>query len=249
MLLSNYAVSCRRSCDEKGEGAAAWTLIGALAAGLMLALVVLMIAVQTPADADEGEDDGSNSNSCPKQPENVPRLVPGAEVQDGDCLRDLTTAGTQETGHTDRNDWDGLNAEGTKNPSGVPGLQVNGYFPDSSKTNTNNGYLHDSQFVIRFPNDWNGKVVITGAPGVREQYANDFIISDYVLDKGYAFASTDKGNTGVNFFDDGSAPGGSVMEWHRRVEQLTRVTNRPAKNTTARLRGGHISPASPTAAI
>jgi hypothetical protein len=103
--------------------------------------------------------------------------------------------------------------------------------------------------VIRFPNDWNGKVVITGAPGVREQYANDFIISDYVLDKGYAFASTDKGNTGVNFFDDGSAPGGSVMEWHRRVEQLTRVTNRPAKNTTARLRGGHISPASPTAAI
>ena len=116
------------------------TLIGALAAGLMLALVVLMIAVQTPVDADEGEDDGSNSNSCPKQPENVPRLVPGAEVQDGDCLRDLTTAGTQETGHTDRNDWDGLNAEGTNNPSGVPGLQVDGYFPDSSKTNTNNGY-------------------------------------------------------------------------------------------------------------
>jgi fermentation-respiration switch protein FrsA (DUF1100 family) len=78
--------------------------------------------------------------------------------------------------------------------------------------------------VIRFPNDWNGKLVITGAPGVRAQYANDFIISDWVLDKGYAFASTDKWNTGTNFYNDGSAPGGSVLEWHRRVEQLTRTT-------------------------
>jgi alpha-beta hydrolase superfamily lysophospholipase len=46
---------------------------------------------------------------------------------------------------------------------------------------------------------------------------------DFVLLRGYAFASTDKGNTGQSFYDDGSRPGGSVAEWHRRVEQLTRA--------------------------
>jgi pimeloyl-ACP methyl ester carboxylesterase len=46
---------------------------------------------------------------------------------------------------------------------------------------------------------------------------------DSVLSRGYAFASTDKGNTGQSFYDDGSRPGGSVAEWHRRVEQLTRA--------------------------
>ncbi len=83
--------------------------------------------------------------------------------------------------------------------------------------------------MIRFPDNWNGKLVITGAPGVRGQYALDFIISDWVLSRGYAFASTDKGNTGVGFYNDGSEPGGSVAEWHRRVEELTRATKGAVK--------------------
>ena len=150
--------------------------------------------------------------------------VPRAEQQKVACLDDLTTAGTTVTGHTNPNDWSGLHAAGTKNPSGVPGIQVDGYFPDSSTSNTNNGWNHDSQFVIRMPDRWNGKVVVTGAPGVRAQYANDFIVGDWVLARGYAFASTDKGNTGTKFYDDGSRPGGSVAEWNRRVTQLTRAT-------------------------
>jgi hypothetical protein len=203
-----------------------------LLAGAVVALLVLAIVVSGTAEADEGEDTGSDSTHCRKLPRQVPHLVPDAEVQDGDCLEDLTTASNQDTRHTDKNDWSGLNAEGTNNPTGVPGLQVDGYFHDEGTTptpNTNNGWLHDSQFVIRFPNHWNGKLIITGAPGVREQYANDFIISDWVLAKGYAFASTDKGNTGVGFYDDGSKPGGSVLEWHRRVEQLTRNTKAAVK--------------------
>ena len=202
----------------------------ALALSAAIALAFALTAGRVEAGA--AQDSGSNSTACPTAEEAV--LVPGAEAQDADCLQDLTTAGTQGTGHTNKDDWNGLNASGTRNPSGVGGLQIDGYFPDTSRTNTNNGYNHDSQFVIRFPNDWNGKLVITGAPGVRRQYANDFIIGDYVLDKGYAFASTDKGNTGVNFYDDGSEPGGSVAEWHRRVEELTRAAKVAAENNYGR---------------
>ena len=214
----------------------AWSRRGAVVipvlCGTILALAVLLLALVPPAGADEGLDSGSDSRSCRKMPRNVPNLVPRAEVQDGDCLKDLTTAHTQETNHTNESDWDGLHAEGTRNPTGVPGLQVDGYFPDDRTTptpNTNNGWVHDSQFVVRFPNDWNGKLIITGAPGIRRQYANDFIISDWVLARGYAFASTDKGNGGPEFYDDGSEPGGSVLEWHKRVEQLTKATKAAAR--------------------
>jgi hypothetical protein len=151
-----------------------------------------------------------------------------AEVLETACLADLTTAGTLVSGHTNQADWNGLHAPGTRNPSGVPGIQVDGYFPDDSTSNTNNGWNHDSQFVIRLPDDWNGGVVVTGAPGVRAQYANDFIVSDWVLSKGYAFASTDKGNVGTHFYADGSRPGGSIAEWHARVTQLTKATKRVA---------------------
>lgn len=103
----------------------------------------------------------------------------------------------------------------------MPGIQIDGYFPDSSRTNPNNGWDHDSQFVIRIPDRWNGGLVVTGAPGNRSQYANDVIWSDWVLSQGYAFASTDKGNVGARFYDDGSRPGGSVREWNERVTELT----------------------------
>lgn len=181
---------------------------------------------------DPGQDAGSNSDTCPAAEEAV--RVPGAEFWDADCLKELTTAGTQETGHTNRSDWQGLNAAGTENPSGVPGLQIDGYFPDDSRTNTNNGFDHDSQFVLRFPNDWNGKLVVAGSPGNRGQYANDFIISDFVLDRGYAFAATDKGNTGLAFYEDGEEPGDAVAEWHRRVEQLTKAAKTAVKSNYGR---------------
>jgi dienelactone hydrolase len=147
--------------------------------------------------------------------------VPGAERQVASCLDDLTTAGTVASGHANPADWSGLSASGTHNPTGVPGMQVDGYFPDDSTTNANNGWAHDSQFVIRLPEHWNGKLVITGSPGNRRQYANDFIIGDWVLAAGYAFASTDKGNTGAQFYRDGKQPGDAIAEWHQRVTQLT----------------------------
>jgi len=173
----------------------------------------------------------SQAATCPNQSAST---VPGAERQQADCLDDLTTKGTTTNGHTDQSDWMSLHSSKTKNPEQVvPGLQIDGYFPDTSTSNAYKGWFHDSQFVIRFPNDWNGKLVVTGAPGVRRQYAADFIIGDFVLAKGYAYASTDKGNNGVNFFRDGAQPGDALAEWHTRVTELTK-----AAKETARLRYG-----------
>ena len=71
---------------------------------------------------------------CPRQ---GAVKVPGAERQVADCLDDLTTKGTTTNGHTDRSDWQTLHAAATRNPAKVvPGLQVDGYFPDTSTTNS-----------------------------------------------------------------------------------------------------------------
>lgn len=150
------------------------------------------------------------------------------------CLDDLTTAGTVASGHTKASDWAGLHAAGTVNPTGVPGIQVDGYFPDTSTSNTNNGWNHDAQFVLRLPDRWNGRLVVSGAPGVRAQYANDHILSDWLVAQGYAFAATDKGNVGARFYADGSVPGGSVAEWHSRVTQLTVASQRVLRQVYAK---------------
>src|SRR5919197_1328654 len=159
----------------------------------------------------------------PPCPAGAPLKVPGAEQQQVSCLDDLTTAALVGTEYTDPADFAGLHAAGTENPSGVPGIQIDGYFPDTSTFNTNHGWNHDAQFVIRLPDAWNGKLVVTGAPGVRKQYSLDVLISDWVLARGYIFAATDKGNSGANFFRDSREPGDAVAEWHTRVTELTRA--------------------------
>jgi hypothetical protein len=150
-------------------------------------------------------------------------LVPGAEAQYCYELPDLGTPTLSALGRTDPSDWGTLHSRKTKNPQLVGGgVQIEGYFPDTSTTNTTNGWFHDSQFVIRLPYKWNGKLVITGAPGVRKQYATDYLLSDWLVERGYAYAATDKGNTGTAFYNDGGAIAGeAVAEWNRRVTQLT----------------------------
>ena len=171
-------------------------------------VAVALVAVPAPAAA-------ADSAGCARL------WVPGAERQVVSCLDELTTAGTVASGHTVAADWAGLTQASLPQPSGVPGIQVDGYFPDTSVTNTNNGWNHDAQFVLRLPDRWNGGLVVSGSPGTRRQYANDRSIADFVLSKGYAFAATDKGNTGVAFYHDGRRPGDAVVEWNNRVTQLT----------------------------
>ncbi|MFF6973879.1 MULTISPECIES: tannase/feruloyl esterase family alpha/beta hydrolase [Streptomyces] len=154
--------------------------------------------------------------------------VPGAEHVVGHCPDDLTTAGLLPLGLTNPADYDRLHASNTAAPSPVPGIQLDGYFPDTSTTNTNNGWNHDSQFVIRLPKRWNGGLVVAGPPGIRRQYANDRIISDQVLARGFAYAATDKGNTGPQLYRDGAQPGDAIVEWHFRFTQLTLAARRVA---------------------
>lgn len=67
----------------------------------------------------------------------------------------------------------------------VPGIQVQGRFADDP--------TGEARFVLRLPDDWNGKLVVAGASGTRSEFNGDFAWSDYVLQKGYAYASQNKG--------------------------------------------------------
>lgn len=67
----------------------------------------------------------------------------------------------------------------------VPGIQVGGWFADDP--------TKQARFVLRFPDNWNGKLVVAGASGTRSEYNGDWAWSDYVLPLGYAYASQNKG--------------------------------------------------------
>jgi len=210
----------------------------ALVAALLIALSPSVPAIAAP-DGGPGGFDGH----CARQ-DRV--RVPGAERQVAACLTDLTTTGTVASGHTVPADFAGLTSAAVSRPSGVPGIQIDGYFPDTSTSNPNNGWAHDAQFVLRLPDRWNGGLVVSGTPGTRRQYANDAAIADFVLARGYAFAATDKGNTGV-FFTDGATPGAAMREWNQRVTELgvaaraavaQRYGRPPAKTVAAGLSNG-----------
>ncbi len=72
----------------------------------------------------------------------------------------------------------------------VPGIQVEGWLAGDP--------ANEARFVLRFPDDWNGRLVVAGASGTRSEYNGDFAWSDYVLPKGYAYASQNKGV--LNFY-------------------------------------------------
>ena len=101
---------------------------------------------------------------------------------DGAPLPNPTGLGGGITPITDR----GVISNGpTPTITAVPGIQVEGWFADDP--------THQARFVLRFPDDWNGKLVVAGASGTRSEYNGDYAWSDYVLPQGYAYASQNKG--------------------------------------------------------
>src|SRR5262249_9601179 len=71
----------------------------------------------------------------------------------------------------------------------VPGLQLNARIASDP--------LGQARFLLRLPRDWNGRLVVAGASGTRSEFNGDFAWSDYVVQKGYAYASQNKGT--LNF--------------------------------------------------
>jgi hypothetical protein len=67
----------------------------------------------------------------------------------------------------------------------VPGLQLNGKIASDP--------TGQARFLLRLPDNWNGKLVVGGAPSQRSEFTNDYGWSDYVVQLGYAYASQNKG--------------------------------------------------------
>jgi hypothetical protein len=67
----------------------------------------------------------------------------------------------------------------------VPGIEVRGRFADDP--------TGQARFLVRLPGAWNGRLVVAGASGTRSEDNGDFAWSDYVVQKGYAYASQNKG--------------------------------------------------------
>lgn len=49
------------------------------------------------------------------------------------------------------------------------------------------------RFVVSVPTAWNGRLVVCGTPAMRSEHANDLMLGEFLLARGYAFASSNKG--------------------------------------------------------
>ena len=134
----------------------------------------------------------------------------------------------------------------------VPGVQINARIASDP--------TGQARFLLRLPNDWNGRLVVAGASGTRSEFNGDFAWSDFVVQKGYAYASQNKGvlnlqlstaadplacrlnpssATFVNFYDNG--PGQPFTRWVQYMvtageiaqEGVKSAYGKPAKYTYA----------------
>ena len=67
----------------------------------------------------------------------------------------------------------------------VPGIQINARIAGDPQG--------QARVLICLPDNWNGRLVVAGAPGTRSEFSSDFAWSDYVVQKGYAYVSQNKG--------------------------------------------------------
>ncbi|HYS57222.1 MAG TPA: 3-hydroxybutyrate oligomer hydrolase family protein [Burkholderiales bacterium] len=81
--------------------------------------------------------------------------------------------------------------KGTPVTKAVPGLQINARIASDP--------TGQARFLLRLPNDWNGRLVVAGASGTRSEFNGDFAWSDYVVQQGYAYASQNKGVLNLQF--------------------------------------------------
>ena len=186
----------------------------ALAVAGTAALSVVLPVVPAPAEA-------AGPAGCVRQS----RIdVPRAELQKTACLDDLTTAGTVASGHTNVDDWTGLHAPGTRNPTGVPG------HPDRRLLPRHLDLQHQQRLEPRQPvRDPAAREVERQAGGQRRA-GHPAAVRERLRDQrlgagqGYAFAEHRQGQQRRDVLPGRLPPGGSIREWNRRVTQLTRAT-------------------------
>ena len=85
------------------------------------------------------------------------------------------------TPQTDRNVISPNPPNRTPITKAVPGIQL-----DARIASDPTG---QARFLLRLPNGWNGRLVVAGASGTRSEFNGDFAWNDYVVQKGYAYAS------------------------------------------------------------
>ncbi|MBV8601667.1 MAG: hypothetical protein JO359_08925 [Candidatus Eremiobacteraeota bacterium] len=85
-------------------------------------------------------------------------------------------------GYDPAGDAKALFIAGTPSPatSPVPGTLATG------------SYNVNERYVIKVPNNWNGKLAVVGTPSLRSEFASDFIWGDFLLANGYAWAASNK---------------------------------------------------------
>src|SRR5215475_2604197 len=125
----------------------------------------------------------------------------GSSLADGNCFvsTDLTTTNPQTTpadnslglavgAFTPTTDRGVIAPSAANRPpitKVVPGVQLNARIASDP--------TGQARFLLRLPNNWNGRLVVAGASGTRSEFNGDFAWSDYVVQKGYAYASQNKG--------------------------------------------------------
>src|SRR6184192_2783146 len=72
-----------------------------------------------------------------------------------------------------------------------PGLQITGAMADDA----------NARWVLRLPaaGNWNGKLVVGVPGGFRSEFMGDYIFSDFVVQQGYAYVSSNKGMLNFTF--------------------------------------------------
>ncbi|MBX6353935.1 MAG: prolyl oligopeptidase family serine peptidase [Thermoflavifilum sp.] len=83
------------------------------------------------------------------------------------------------------------------------------------------GEVAGAQAVLRLPapERWNGKLIVGVTPAVRTERSLDLLLSDIVIQHGYAFVACDKGTPGLVLRD----PARSMAEWvpvHRTLTEF-----------------------------
>ena len=89
------------------------------------------------------------------------------------------------TPQTDRSVIAPVAGQRTPITKAVPGIQLNARIASDPTA--------EARFLLRLPDDWNGRLVVAGASGTRSEFNGDFAWSDYVVQQGYAYASQNKG--------------------------------------------------------